>query len=126
MRWGIKVAAALVLALCLAPVGAVADPAYDPAPPPDTTPPETKIERSLFRISTRTAKFWFSASEAAQGFLCRLDKGDFRPCGSPRAYKHLKPGRHAFRVKAVDAAGNVDESAAVAKFKIPKPHHGRR
>jgi len=95
-------------------------------PPPDTTAPETKVDKSRFRIAARTATFWFSASEATQGFLCRLDKGDFKPCGSPRTYKRLKPGKHAFRVKAVDAAGNVDSSAAVAKFKIPKPSHGRR
>jgi hypothetical protein len=97
-----------------------------PQPAPDTTAPETKIDQSRFRISTRTATFWFSASETAQGYLCRLDKGDFKPCGSPRTYKRLKPGKHAFRVKAVDVAGNADSSAAVAKFKIPKPHHGRR
>jgi hypothetical protein len=96
------------------------------APAADTTAPETKIDRSRFRIATRTATFWFSASEAAQGYLCRLDKGDFKPCGPPRTYKRLKPGKHAFRVKAVDVAGNTDSSAAVAKFKIPKPHHGRR
>jgi hypothetical protein len=95
-------------------------------PPPDTFAPETMIDKSRFRISTRTATFWFSASEATQGFLCRLDKGEFKPCGSPRTYKRLKPGKHAFRVKGVDVAGNVDSSAAVAKFKIPKPHHGRR
>ncbi len=94
--------------------------------PPDTTAPETKIEKSQLRIATRTAKFWFSASETTQGFLCRLDKGDFKPCGSPRTYKHLKPGGHTFRAIAVDAAGNVDGSPAVARFKIPKPHHGRR
>lgn len=100
---------------------------FESAPrPPDAAPPETTIDKSNLRIATRTAKFWFSASEPAQSFLCRLDKGDFKPCGSPRTYKHLKPGRHAFRVKAVDAAGNVDSSAAVAKFRIPKPHHGRR
>jgi hypothetical protein len=95
-------------------------------PSPDNTAPETRIDKSQFRISTRSATFWFSASETAQGFFCRLDKGSFKPCGSPRTYKHLKPGGHAFRAIAVDAAGNVDGSAAVAKFKIPKPHHGRR
>lgn len=95
-------------------------------PSPDTTAPETKIDKSRLRIATRSATFWFSASETAQGFFCRLDEGEFKPCGSPRTFKHLKPGGHAFRVIAVDAAGNVDSSAAVAKFKIPKPHHGRR
>jgi hypothetical protein len=89
-------------------------------PPPDVNPPDTKIDKTSLRAAARSAKFWFSASEPAQGFLCRLDKGDFKPCGSPRAYKRLKPGRHAFRVKAVDLAGNVDGSAAAASFRVPR------
>jgi hypothetical protein len=93
---------------------------------PDTTPPDTSIDRSQLRVATRTARFWFSASEAAQGFFCRLDKGEFKPCGSPRTYKRLKPGGHAFRVKAVDLAGNVDPSPAVAHFRVPRPSRGRR
>jgi hypothetical protein len=100
---------------------------FEPVPrPADTTAPDTRVDKSQLRAATRSAKFWFSASEAVSGFECRLDKKDFKPCGSPRAYKHLEPGRHAFRVRAVDAAGNVDPSAAVAKFKIPKPSRGRR
>ncbi|HEX5593281.1 MAG TPA: hypothetical protein VFX35_08035 [Solirubrobacterales bacterium] len=94
-------------------------------PPPDTTAPETAIDRTSLRATTRSAKFWFSASEPVQGFLCRIDKGDFKPCGSPRAYKHLKPGTHAFRVKAVDVAGNVDGSPAVARFRVPRPQKRR-
>jgi hypothetical protein len=94
-------------------------------PPPDTAAPETTIDKTSLRAAARSAKFWFSASEAAQGFLCQLDKAPFKPCGSPRTYKRLKPGRHAFRVKAVDAAGNVDASAAVAAFRIPRPQKRR-
>lgn len=90
------------------------------ATPPDTTPPDTKIDKTSLRAATRSAKFWFSASEPPRGFLCRLDGGDFKPCGSPRSYKRLKPGRHVFGVKAVDAAGNVDGSAAVARFAVPQ------
>jgi hypothetical protein len=95
-------------------------PAALPGPPPDTTAPETQIDRTSLRATTRSAKFWFSASEPAQGFLCQLDKREFAPCGSPRSYKHLKPGSHAFRVKAIDAAGNVDGSPAAVRFKVPR------
>jgi len=128
------VALVLVFASCALQAGAATAPAdespsYLPAtpqqpppdaPPRDTAPPDTTIDKTALRAATRSAKFWFSASEPAQGFLCRLDKGDFKPCGSPRTYKRLKPGRHAFRVKAVDAAGNVDTSAAVAAFRVPR------
>lgn len=121
-----KLVVALVLALCLVPAVAQGETVYEPQPAPDTTAPETTIERSVLRITTRTATFWFSASEPVQGFQCQLDKGDYKPCGSPRTYKHLKTGRHAFRVKAVDVAGNVDASAGVVHFKVPRPYRGRR
>lgn len=123
-----KLGMVLVLALCLVPAGvSVADePTYAPAPAPDTTPPQTTIERSVLRIATRSATFWFSASEAAQGFQCQLDRGEFKPCGSPRTYKHLKTGKHAFRVTAVDVAGTVDGSPAVVHFRVPRPYRGRR
>jgi hypothetical protein len=121
-----RLAVALGLVLCLVPANSLADPVYDPQPVPDTAPPDTAIVRSQFQIATGTAKFWFSSSKPAPGFQCQLDKEEYKPCGSPRVYKHLKQGRHAFRVKAVDVAGNVDASPAVVHFKIPRPHHGRR
>lgn len=104
----------------------VPSPPAQPSPKPaDTIAPETKIDRTSLRAATRSAKFWFSASEPAQGFLCRLDKGEFKPCGSPRTFKRLKPGRHTFRVKAVDIAGNADGSPAVAHFRVPRPEKRR-
>lgn len=96
----------------------------DPGPPvpqSDRTAPETKIDRSKLLASSRSARFWFSSSEPAAGFLCQLDKAPFKPCGPPREYRHLGPGTHTFRAKAVDLAGNVDGTAAVAHFKIPRP-----
>jgi hypothetical protein len=95
------------------------------SPPADSVAPETRIDKTALRAATRSARFWFSASEPVQGFLCQLDKGDFKPCGSPRTYKRLKPGRHAFRVKAVDVAGNVDGTADVASFRVPRPKKRR-
>ncbi|HET8564857.1 MAG TPA: hypothetical protein VFL77_00105 [Solirubrobacterales bacterium] len=128
MKCGARVFAALLLAWSLgappAPAGAEG-PEYVPQAPADTTAPTATIELSAFRARTRTARFWFYASEPAQGFLCQLDKGGFKPCGSPRTYKHLEPGRHAFRVKAVDLAGNVG-AAALVRFKTPHPRRHRR
>jgi hypothetical protein len=85
-----------------------------PPPAPDTTAPETTISKRYLAVGA--AKFWFGANEASS-FLCRLDKAPFKPCSSPRSYKHLKAGKHTFKVKAVDAAGNVDQTPAVARFK---------
>jgi hypothetical protein len=115
----------LFISAALPPLPPTRLPAIFSGPSSDTTPPETMIDRSTLRVAARMARFWFSSSEPAQRFFCRLDRGDFKPCGSPRTYKRLKAGRHAFRVKAVDTAGNVDGSAAVAHFKIPRPSQRR-
>lgn len=96
-----------------------------PPPGPDVTPPQTTVSRSAIFAASRSAKFWFSSTESGV-FLCQLDKRPYKACGSPKRYKHLKPGKHAFRVKAVDSAGNLDASPAVARFKLPHPKaHGR-
>lgn len=97
----------------------------DPPGPRDTTPPQTTIARTKLLSASGTVKFWLSSSESGGGFLCRLDKAPFKPCSSPRSYRHLKPGRHTFRVEAVDAAGNVDPTPAVAQIKIPRKHSRR-
>jgi len=60
------------------------------------------------------------SSEPFSSFECKLDKRGFKPCGSPRAYsrKLLRPGEHAFRVRAHDEPGNTDETPAKAKWKV--------
>ena len=89
------------------------------ADPPDTDPPQTVIEKGpRGRSERRWAKFRFASDEAGSRFLCRLDSGPFRSCRSPRLYRHLRPGRHVFRVKALDAAGNADPSAARRRFRV--------
>lgn len=99
-------------------------PPRPPAPPPPVTP-ETAITKSVFSQQTRLARFVFSSTVAGSTFQCKLDQGDFKPCSSPRAYKHLKPGRHAFRVRAVGPTGLLDESAAVGRFAIAEPQRRR-
>lgn len=46
---------------------------------------------------------------------------EFTDCGETKAkYKRLKPGKKKFRVRAIDAAGNVDPTPAKAKWKVLK------
>ena len=74
----------------------------------DSTAPATllttKPPKKTFR---RTARFRFSAA-GASGFQCKLDGGGIKKCKSPKRYKNLAVGRHTFRVRAVDVAGNRD------------------
>ena len=78
----------------------------------DTTAPTVKITKAPKAKSTSTtAKFKFKANEAGAKFECKLDKAKFKKCRSPKTYKKLKPGKHVFKVRATDKAGNVGKPA---------------
>ncbi|HEU4462107.1 MAG TPA: NosD domain-containing protein [Solirubrobacterales bacterium] len=94
-------------AICAAPT-----PPTPPTPAPDTTAPTAKITKAPKAKSTSTtAKFKFSSNEAGSRFECKLDKGKFKKCKSPKTYKKLKVGKHVFKVRAIDKAGNVGKPA---------------
>ncbi len=85
----------------------------------DTTAPNTKLGKAAIKTSARKATFKFSATEKGSTFACRLDRQKkFSKCRSPKTYKHLKPGKHTFRVRATDAAGNTDKTPAKRVFRI--------
>ncbi len=92
----------------------------EPKPPPDTTPPDTTISKRVLKRRPPIFVFHFQSTEPGSTFRCKLDRHPFAACASPKTYKHLKPGHHTFKVVAVDAAGNVDPSPAVARFRVPK------
>ena len=56
----------------------------------------------------RSARFVFSVNRPGAGFRCRLDRGRYLPCKSPRIYRSLKPGRHVFAVVATGLGGAVE------------------
>jgi Right handed beta helix region len=85
----------------------------------DKKAPETTIVKGpRARSHKRTAKFKFVSSEAGSTFQCKLDRRPFKPCRSPKRYKRLKPGKHVFKVRAIDAAGNRDKTPAARKFRV--------
>jgi len=61
---------------------------------------------------TRSATFGFSADEANCAFDCRMDQGQWAICASPVNFTGLNPGAHTFEVRAMDSAGNLDDSPA--------------
>jgi len=109
------------------------EPEPQPPPPPlkppeskrpqrDLTPPVTRLgrhpESQLFTLQTRRrVVFGFSALEKGASFRCRIDRQPFHPCRSPRTYR-VSPGRHTFRVFAVDAAGNRDRTPVAFSFTV--------
>jgi hypothetical protein len=85
----------------------------------DLTPPQTILVGGPSGLTgLRTARFAFVSTEAGSSFQCRLDGGAFKPCASPKLYAGLKDGSHTFRVRAIDAAGNVDATPAVRAWRI--------
>jgi hypothetical protein len=84
----------------------------------DTTPPRTRVTARILRHAKRVAKFRFVSNEPGSRFKCRLDRGRYRRCDSPVTFHKLRPGRHVFRVFAIDAAGNRDRSPTIGRFNI--------
>lgn len=85
----------------------------------DLTAPETAILKApKKKIHGDTARFEFDSDEVGTTFQCKLDDKQFKACKSPKKYGGLRSGKHVFRVRAVDSAGNVDPSPAKRKFTV--------
>jgi Ca2+-binding RTX toxin-like protein len=97
-------------------------PQVKPPQPRDRRPPQTRLLRRPARVlftagRRRAVAFAFAANEAGATFRCKLDRKPFRPCRPPRVYR-LPPGAHAFRVFAIDRAGNRDRTPALIRLRI--------
>jgi hypothetical protein len=85
----------------------------------DQTAPDTAITSGPISPTNSTdATFTFTSTDAGSSFQCRLDAAEFSTCSTPISYSNLASGNHTFRVRAVDAAGNVDGSPAVHTWTI--------
>lgn len=85
----------------------------------DTDPPQTTIIKGApNKTKKTTVKFKFRSDEAGSSFECKLDKKRWRGCSSPKKVKRLDAGKHTFKVRATDVAGNVDPRPAKDRFKV--------
>jgi hypothetical protein len=85
----------------------------------DTDAPETIMGTSpIGSTSSTSAALSFSSDEAGSTFECSLDGAQFVACSSPHAYHGLAEGPHAFDVRAIDAAGNVDPTPAARTWTV--------
>ena len=99
--------------------------AVSAAPSPVTAPakpgavaPQTFLDSRKVRSAAGTATFTFHAGKNGSGFRCQLDARKAASCRAPKSYAGLAPGRHTFKVYAVDASGNADPTPATASFSI--------
>jgi hypothetical protein len=84
----------------------------------DIDPPETTITKEpKNRSGDETPTYKFRSDEAGSTFRCKVDRKPFKPCKSPKTFK-AKPGKHSFKVLAIDAAGNTDPTADTDRFKV--------
>ena len=84
---------------------------------PDTKSPKTKITKDAPNtLDQGEVKFRFKSSEPNSAFECKLDKKTWKICTSPNRFK-VRSGKHTFKVRATDAAGNTDPTPAKDKFK---------
>jgi hypothetical protein len=91
------------------------------APTADTTPPETRIDREPPRQTRkRLARISFSSTEPGSRFECKLDARPFKACETPLRWKVRRGARHVFRVRAIDLAGNVDQTPAKCAWRVKR------
>ena len=97
----------------------------DVTPPADTTAPQTSVDSGPAATTTSTAAdFSFSANEGGSSFQCSLDSSSWSSCASPKAYSSVAVGSHAFSVRAIDVAGNVDATPATYGWTVQTAEGG--
>jgi hypothetical protein len=91
--------------------------------PSDRKSPNTRILSGPPRVTYKTrAKFRFASTESQSRFQCRLDKRKWKGCRNPFEGA-VKPGKHLFKVRAIDRVGNVDPTPARFGWRV-KPIAG--
>ncbi len=83
--------------------------------------PATRITFGpAFKTRARRPVFRFTDSTGQPGtrFICRVDRARWRWCDSPVRLKHLRRGRHVFRVKARNAVGAWEARPTSRVFKL--------
>jgi subtilisin family serine protease len=93
-------------------------------PPSAPEPPSTFFSKRpprLVRTSHASVRlvFRFGSDQANVSFLCKVDGGAFIACSTKLA-RRFSVGVHVVKVKARNAAGQVDESPAVFRFRVKR------
>jgi len=85
----------------------------------DCDPPETTITKGApNKTAESKVKFKFRSDEAGSTFQCKIDRKPWKTCTSPKTVKRLDEGRHKFKVRATDAAGNPDPTPDKDRFRV--------
>jgi hypothetical protein len=83
--------------------------------------PRTRITFApAAKTRSRSPVFRFTDSTGQQGttFICKVDRKSWRGCRSPLRLKRLSRGRHVLKIKAINAAGEVEPKPVKRLFKV--------
>ena len=72
---------------------------------------KTRIRRPVFQFTDTTEQLDTS-------FLCKVDRGAWKPCSSPVKLKKLRLGKHAFQVEGINGGGVAQPEPSKRKFKV--------
>ncbi len=72
---------------------------------------KTRARRPVFRFTDSTG-------QEGTTFKCKVDRGGWRPCGSPLKLKPLNLGQHILQVRAFNAVGSAEPAPVKRKFKV--------
>lgn len=86
-----------------------------------TRPNTTLVDGPSGTVDTRTATFRFDADRDGVGYECRLDRGAWSACSSPKTYTDVADGTHLFAVRARIKGGLADTTAAVRRWTVDGP-----
>lgn len=91
----------------------------------ESRPPRTEITRVEIPpgpVLTRKslAEFRFRSDSRSARFECSLDRTPWRGCRGGVFRRYVDPGRHRFRVRAVEPGGLVDPTPAVRIWKVER------
>jgi hypothetical protein len=91
----------------------------------DSTAPHTRITSGpAAKTRKRKVIFRFAdiSGDTAANFLCKLDRKRWKACRAPLKLKGLGLRSHLLKVKAVDAAGNVEQGMAKRRFRVVRAY----
>jgi hypothetical protein len=92
----------------------------------DTVSPETTIESGPSgMVASAKASFDFTGRDDLTDvddlrFECKIDAAKYKFCNPQKDYTELSNGEHTFSVRAMDVAGNVDETPARRTWTVCK------
>jgi hypothetical protein len=81
------------------------------APPPEIT-------RAPPAVTRRTSATFVFASDGAEGYECKVNRGDFAPCSTPFHLEGLTSRAHRFSVRALYAGGTARSERATHEWRV--------